>query len=308
MAGCLRRIGGRMRLTLTNKLGLPDVIVRAVRNDPYVGGGDISVTRLISPPYQAKLLREHGEIVDVSDRIWALVGQIGHGILERIPADVNVVREERLFMPILGWTVSGQFDLIEGGVLTDFKFTTVWSADGKEEWEQQLNLLSLMLRRLHREGGEVRRNGEYVKVEPGDARYHVERAQIIAIFRDWSKLKAKSDRDYPQSQVAVIPVELWPEEKQLEFATERVRLHQQEDPPPCTPEERWARPEVFACMKRGRTVSTKNCASRAEAEQWIAAQQDVEKFRIEYRPGTFVRCESYCGVASVCPHWNNVVF
>ena len=34
-------------MNLTNLYGLPDALVNAVRNDPYQGGGDISVTKLI---------------------------------------------------------------------------------------------------------------------------------------------------------------------------------------------------------------------------------------------------------------------
>ena len=34
-------------MNLTNLLGLPDAFVAAVKNDPYSGGGDISVTKLI---------------------------------------------------------------------------------------------------------------------------------------------------------------------------------------------------------------------------------------------------------------------
>ncbi len=44
-----------MAPTITNKHGLPEALVAAVRNDPYAGGGDISVTKLIAQPLHARL-------------------------------------------------------------------------------------------------------------------------------------------------------------------------------------------------------------------------------------------------------------
>ena len=149
---------------LTNRLGLPQAIVDAVTNDPYSrGASDISVTQLIQPPYQRQLRLQHEPIEDASDRIWSLVGQVGHGIVERAypqaytaaaalltPKEVHdtygVVAERRLFMKCNGWTVSGQFDVIEKGHLQDYKFTSVWSVigDTKTEWINQLNLRRLL--------------------------------------------------------------------------------------------------------------------------------------------------------------------
>ena len=71
--------------TITNKHGLPQSIVDAVANDPYVGGGDISATKLIDAPQIMQLTRQHKDqiTVDVSDRVWSLFGQAIHTMLER---------------------------------------------------------------------------------------------------------------------------------------------------------------------------------------------------------------------------------
>ena len=63
-----------MTPTITNKHGLPEALVRAVRNDPYTGGGDISVTKLIDSPQRRQLWRQHEADIeeDVSERIWSL--------------------------------------------------------------------------------------------------------------------------------------------------------------------------------------------------------------------------------------------
>ena len=73
-------------MQIANRANLPDAIVQAVINDPYDAGGcNISVTGLIGPPRIRMLSRAHWDKLqeDASDRIWALVGRIGHGILER---------------------------------------------------------------------------------------------------------------------------------------------------------------------------------------------------------------------------------
>src|SRR5437762_14151842 len=112
--------------TITNRLGLPQPIVDAVRNDPYTSGhSDITVTQLLRPARAVALEREHrDEIVeDAADRLWALCGQIGHAILER--GSKQVLTERRFFAQIAGWNVSGQADLIPPDMLIDYKFTSV---------------------------------------------------------------------------------------------------------------------------------------------------------------------------------------
>ena len=185
---------------LTNRLGLPQAIVDAVTNDPYSrGASDISVTQLIQPPYQRQLRLQHEPIEDASDRIWSLVGQVGHGIVERaypqayteaasklstkeVHDTYGVVAERRLFMKVNGWTVSGQFDVIEKGHLQDYKFTSVWSVigDTKTEWINQLNLLRLL---AIQEGIEIKQLG------------------IIAILRDWIEAGAPGVRPTPERKL-----------------------------------------------------------------------------------------------------------
>jgi len=272
---------------LTNRLGLPSSIVTAIRNDPYTrGDSDISVTQLITPAYQRRLIETVPEIrVDASDAIWSLVGQVGHAIVERAH-DGTGIAEERLFMPCEGWTVSGQFDLIEDGCLYDFKFTTVWSAGGKDEWTEQLNLLRVLAHHKAR--------------ETGDERYRVDKLAIIAIFRDWQKSRAKS-HDYPKAQVAQIPIDVWPIEQAEAFMCERVKAHQDPNPPPCTDKERWLRPATYAVMKKGlkRAVKLHDTEEAAQAH----AEELGKGHSVEHRPGTYARCEAYCDVADQCPIW-----
>ena len=274
---------------LTNKLNLPRSIVAAVTNDPYTrGNSDISVTSLIQPPYQRKL-RESVEVVeDVSDRIWSLLGQSVHNVLERAYPEgtTDSVVEQRLFGHVNGWVVSGQMDVLEAGVLSDFKVTSVWSAKGKTEWEQQLNLLAWLCRQ------------EYEASD--DERFIVKKLQIIAIFRDWVQSKAEFDSgDYPKAQVGVIEIPLWTPEKQAAFVLERVKAHQSATPPVCTDEERWKTEDVYALKKEGRKSAVKLYSDLTEAENAMTAAG--KGHFVEFRKGEYRRCASYCNVAHECP-------
>ena len=282
---------------LTNRLGLPQAIVDAVSNDPYTrGASDISVTQLIQPPYQRQLRLQHEPIEDASDRIWSLVGQVGHGIVERAypqayteaaklrtPKQVHdlfgVVAERRLFMKCNGWTVSGQFDVIENGHLQDYKFTSVWSVigDTKKEWINQLNLLRLL---ALQEGIDIQRLG------------------IIAILRDWSKGKAMSS-DYPRHQIFPIDIPMWSPARAEDYLMERVLAHQAVNPPVCTDEERWKREDVFAVMNTGRKSAVKLHEKQGEAA--AHASELGPGHSVVKRPGEFFRCMNYCDVNAACP-------
>ena len=139
-------------MRITNVHHLPLAIVEAVKNDPYPHGqtGDISATSLIAPPQLVALRRQHEEDLeeDAADRIWSLLGQSIHTILER--AEPSAITEKRLFAHCAGWRISGQADRIvpldpeyETVHIEDYKTTSVWSViDGvKPEWADQLHVL-----------------------------------------------------------------------------------------------------------------------------------------------------------------------
>lgn len=274
---------------LTNRLNLPRSIVAAVTNDPYTRGkSDISVTSLIAPPYQRKLMREVEPVEDVADRIWSLLGQSVHTVLERAYPEgtTDAVVEERLYLEHEGWVISGQLDVLEANVLSDFKVTSVWSRDGKIEWERQLNLLAQLCWNHCR--------------KTGDTRYGVKKIQIIAIYRDWVKSKAVIDKSYPQSQVDVIDVPLWSEQERVDYLIERVAAHQSKEPGPCTDEERWKTETVYALMKKNRKTAVKLYTNKLEAED--AMEAGSGDYVIE-RPGEYRRCAGYCSVSHACPKW-----
>jgi len=118
----------------TNLSNLPKAIERAVINDPYESNSDISTTRLIAPPRIRVLQKRNWDLIteDVSDRIFSLLGQSVHHVIERAKTR-HEISEKRLFYKddkiTNGWTLSGAFDLLNrDGHLIDFKVTSAWSA------------------------------------------------------------------------------------------------------------------------------------------------------------------------------------
>jgi hypothetical protein len=269
--------------TITNLHNLPQALVEAVRNDPYTGGGDISVTKLIDAPQRRVLSRAYQDAIesDVSERIWALLGQAVHHILDR--AGTDVLTEERLFAEIGGWQLSGQLDRLHLGEanLQDYKVTTTYKAKGDPQWEAQLNCLAWL----------ARQNG-----------YMVERTEIVAIFRDWRKAEADRNPDYPQLPVQIIPVPLWTEEEMIAYITERVALHRREqDTPgsvPCTDTERWYSGNRWALMKPGGKRALRVLDEKPPAAEVPAGYEVIKRI------GTYRRCESYCEVAPFCAQWS----
>jgi hypothetical protein len=272
-------------MRITNELNLPAPLIAAVSKTRQPVSGQISVTELISPPQIRALTIKHWDEIteDASERLWAAVGSLMHQMLES-HADIPRHQAERTLSTIVeGVNVTGTFDLYyEDGVLTDYKFVSVWTTMNgvKEEWQQQLNLYAHLLSLT-------------------GAR--VESLQVVAIYRDWSKSKV-FDSNYPSTQVQTFTVPLWSNEVTESFLLERVRLHLKAEAGevlPCTPEERWERPTRYAVMKRGQKRAVRLYDTREEA---VGNATKVGLY-VEERPGLNVRCESYCRVSSFCPQY-----
>lgn len=287
-------------MKLTNKLNLPMPIYRAVewQNAHHsVGKADLSCTQLIDAPLIAWLRRQYSNQLeeDVSERLWPLYGTLMHSILEEFAAEGEHVETE-VIAEVDGFRVSGHIDLVvtTDGLLQDYKFTSSWTvksakAEGKVEWERQLNVYRFLL--------EHAIEGSGIPHLP-----KIKKLQIVALLRDWGP---RHERD-GLKPVEVIEVPLWSEAEGWDYMQTRIQLHkaaQGDMPPPmCSPEERWATPTTYAVMKKGRQSALKVCHSETAAQDWMATNQKGEW--IEERPGQNKRCESYCGFGKqgFCPY------
>ena len=301
-------------MKITNKSNLPKVIERAVINDPYdSSGSNISTTRLIAPPRIRVLEMRNWDLIedDVSNRIFSLLGQSVHHILERSKLKVDLA-ERRLFYKddkiTNGWTLSGQFDFLSRqGDLTDFKVTSAWAAldaltNGKDEWENQLNVLDFLCRKNQKT---LTRYKKEVKVKS---------LNIMAILRDWSKLKVMQSDNYPRKQVVMIPIRRWSEEEQENYVQARIKLHQDAEKadqlPLCTAKERWRKEDSYALMLDNRKTAKRVLPTREEMDKYMKENKYVEGqgCRVVFRAGEDVRCQHYCSVNQFCSHFMNVSF
>lgn len=118
-------------MQITNLTGLPEPLVNAVSQTREPRRGQISVTELIKPPQMRALtLRHWAELSeDASERIWATMGQLMHKLLEEHGRESSThLIEHTLSSEVAGLTVTGTFDLYRlDGVLTDYKFVSVWT-------------------------------------------------------------------------------------------------------------------------------------------------------------------------------------
>ena len=272
--------------------------------DTYTGpraGPDertISVTSLIAPPRQVRLLALHRDEIpppEPGTDTWLLLGTAVHAALEAAAAKADpppllVEHREEVAVAVDGaeWRLSGQCDVLEAdGTLWDYKTTSAYSVQsgGKDEWTAQLNTLRWLLER----SGAVPKGT-------------IKALGIWAILRDWSASQARRDERYPQSQEVGIPIPLWGEEDARSYVVGRLRIHEaaRRVLPECTAEERWAKGEGFAVLP---TKTSPRAAavleSREDAERYLSEVRDG-KGVIEYRAGTSTRCAQFCAVKSFC--------
>lgn len=228
---------------LTNIYNLPEPVFEAVKSDAYDNqGSDITVTSLINPPQLVQLTKRHQDKIDedVTERLWATYGQLMHGLLERSikgkpEMEARYLTENRVFAKVNDWKVSGQFDLYDKQTETlyDYKFVGGYAVkmalkEGKDEWEQQLNLLRALF---------FMERGILAK-----------KVAIVGLVRDFS-YRNLAEGIFP---VQTIDFKAWPLEDAQTYLFERVKLHQEAvklpdgQLPMCSDEERWYRSGKYA--------------------------------------------------------------
>lgn len=295
-------------LIRTNRLNLPDFVVDALTYDHYQGSkadNAISVTTLIDSPYYTKLAREHGRVLenptdkdrlyivteDVADRMWAMLGSIGHSICERVASD-RYTKEERLEYEIeyinyqgkdSKTTLSGQYDIfdVEEGILYDNKYTTQWALvynpKGKREWIEQMNVYAWL----------------FWKVKG----IQVKGLKVVAWIKD-SMAQDKLKEGRPSEDINVVDIKLWDLEFTEQFIFERLRYHSSAPLlTECTVEERWSKAPKFAVMGTGKRA-LKLYDKIEDAMQHVSRAS--APLSIESRPGEDTRCDRYCNYTSIC--------
>jgi len=260
----------------------PSPFIRALSKDKYEKGKSLfSTTQLISPPQRTWLGNNYEKQENPYTMFHALMGTAIHAILEEnVDTENGEVAEERLHYdyphPDRPIPISGQMDFYEDRTCFDYKNTAGFQEKMKAEHHQQVQI----------NGWLAKKNG-----------YEVEHVAVIYLQRDWSYMRSKVDPAYPQTPFAIY-VEPYDEAFAEELVKKTVEDHWKAhngSPRPCTSEEQWERPSVYAIMSPGAKRASKLCDSYDEAVELKKSNQTVE-----VRVGEKVFCSSFCGYSHVC--------
>ena len=308
--------------TNTTNISLPLTVF--LLNDTYDKDSRpncISATGLIRPIKQLVLSQQNPDLsrsVDISELIASRMGtalhdafeaswknetniraaMIMHGIPEsaidkvRInpkeikAGDIPIYLEQRSEKEIDGYIITGKYDLVLYGNLSDLKSTSVWSIIYGSNDEDYIKQGSI-----------------YKWLNPGKITGDILSIQLL--FTDWSAVKAKQDRQYPQTRAMTKKFKLWPVEQTEGWI--RSRLDQfkqllqlpQSALPDCTAIELWSSETKYKYYKNpAKTIkSTANFSSMDEAI--IRKANDGDVGIIKTIEGKVKRCQ-YCEVIEVC--------
>ena len=292
-------------MEFTNDQGLPDALHKFLVWNDYNSGGerfDISATKLMDSPLIAQHWRDYGRDV-MEDSATRLYSSMGSGIHSRFEAanasNANVLMEKRFMWdfdhPLEGGIplkVSAQIDVYDfkTKTLADLKTVSAWKLVMKDyaSFEKQLNI------------------GAYLMKQHG---FEIERLQVYALIRDWSKARQK-ESNYPMQPIQVIDIDMWAEAQQLDYINERLDLHFNHfNEKECSDTEMWKKDGSYAVKDSKKKRALRVLPTREKAENWIASQglDGRSGISIEERPASFMRCDNYCAFGSmgVCAQFNN---
>ena len=282
-------------MKVTNVLGLPQAFVDAVSVERHNAKGSYSATTLLKGGCEVMLLERHYDEleVDASDSIWAVFGSAVHSIFEKQKS--GTIKEAFYSADVSHSKVTGRVDSYDPDtkILHDFKTGSVWKVQFEdfEDWRKQGLIYAWLMKQ----------NGVEVK-----------RCEFIALLKDHSKSKAKTDSNYPQlptyiykfdvTEEALAEIEQFIFDKVSEF--EKAELLPDEELPPCSASERWATEDKWAIMKAGRKTALKVCNSKEEAESLM---KELGGTDIEFRQGESKKCNDYCACSNLCPFYKKMV-
>lgn len=302
-----------------NKSEIPLPLAVFLAHDDYsIEKGAISATTIIKPIRQIVLARrvDSGDMVaDISSRIASRVGTAIHDAIEKAWQDpkqslkalgyppkvidrikvnpspeerddcIPVYMEQRKSKSIAGYTITGKFDFVADGIVQDFKSTSVFT------YIYQSNVEKYAL-----QGSIYRWLNPDIITE--DYMY------IHYIFTDWSAVKAKQEKDYPQSRLLTQKIDLFSIDQTERYLRNKLRQldelkdADEEHIPECSDSDLWRTDSVWKYYKNpNATRSTRNFNSRAEALTYFVAAGAVGE--IKEVKGQVKAC-LYCNASAIC--------
>lgn len=301
-------------MNITNINNLPEAYYRnCLRDDhPRFDMDTFSVTELQKGVKEIILTHRHwNELTqDCSDMVWLILGKAVHKVFEGSEGE-HEISEARLSTTVQAYdpktgawdkkiTISGGFDLYNGQtfVITDYKTTQTFGYQMKlqegtqSEWYKQLQKYWYIL---------------------GKNGFEVRSGQIVVILKDWSKAKARIDRDYPQLPVQIVKYKSFGGSEEAMLLEQDIvdKVHEilsqailpDDEIPPCTKDERWEKGEKWAVMKDGRKSAVRLHDSETEAQRMV---DDLGKgHSVVHRPGIPVKCVDYCQCCEFCSFYRD---
>jgi len=283
-------------MKITNNMGLPEALVKAINVRQHNNPGRLSATTLLKGIKQIHLTDRHWDELeeDVEDSVNAIIGTAVHKVLEH--EGENEFAEEFVSQELDGITVTGRIDNYDmhKGIVSDYKSVKAWKIifNDFEDWRKQGLIYAWLLIK----------NG-----------FEVKTCRFIALIKDHSKREARRDSSYPQNPVFVYEFAVTPEalEEIEAFIKEKIADYKRyrdvadDDIPPCTPKERWDKPTKYAVKKGANKRAFRVLDTKEEAEK-MAADKGSDYF-VEVRPGESTRCAEYCSCCDFCNFYRDNV-
>lgn len=283
-------------MKITNKLGLPYGLVKAVSTEKHNAENCISATTLLQGVKHIILTDRHWDELedDVSDRIWAVWGQAVHSLLES--EGENDFTEQDMAYQIGDITVTGKIDNYDmaNGIIHDYKTASVTKIKFGDfsDWYMQGMIYAWLLTKNS---------------------FPVKACRFIALLKDHSKTDMMRGRDYPKNPVYIyeFPVTLQSLFKIGMFIKHKLDAYKRcssltdDAIPACSPEERWEKPPKFAVMKKGQKRAVRLFDHKEDAE--LLADTKGGNHSVEFRKGASVRCQSFCLCRQFCHYYHQSV-
>ena len=276
-------------MKVTNRLHMPEAFVKAVSTTRHNEAGCFSATTLNKGAKEIILTDRHFDeiTVDAADSVWAVWGTAVHALLESQPD--NNFHEESFKVPVSKSYVTGQVDSydMENGVINDWKTASVWKVQFNDfkDWRAQGLTYAWLLQQSGLE---------------------VKKCRFVALLKDHSKTKAKTDSSYPQSPVFIYEFDVTAADMEETAARILAKVQEIESAyeldddaiEPCSAEERWADGEKWAVMKNGRKTAIKLFDNSADADAMAGEMGNA--YYVEHRPAISRKCGDYCNCKDFC--------
>ena len=276
-------------MKVSNRLHLPEAFIKAVSTTRHNEAGCFSATTLNKGAKEIILTDRHFDeiTVDAADSVWAVWGTAVHALLESQPD--NNFHEESFKVPVSNSFVTGQVDSydMENGVINDWKTASVWKVQFNDfkDWRAQGLTYAWLLQQSGLE---------------------VKKCRFVALLKDHSKTKAKTDSSYPQSPVFIYEFDVTAADMEETAARILTKVQEIESAykldddaiEPCSAEERWADGEKWAVMKNGRKTAIKLFDNSADADAMAGEMGNA--YYVEHRPAISRKCGEYCNCKDFC--------